>query len=315
METIRRRPLYLDVRDLRLVEAIGRHGTVTKAALALHLTQSAVSHQLADLEGRVGAPLFERGQKRMQVTPVGEQLLRSAERLLLDLARAEEDLRTAVAGRQSVLRLSTECYTCYHWLPAVLASFEERFPRVEARIAPEATSNPLQALLREEIDLAIMSSTVRDRRLAVTPLFDDELVAVVHPAHPWAKRRFVVAADFANEHLIAYTVHESDSYFIRDVLAPAGAMPRQSSEVQLTEAILELVKANLGVAVLARWAVAHELETGVLRPVSITAQGLQRQWKAVTRRLKSTPRHLSAFVELVQREAFPARFRKARRSA
>ncbi len=101
----------LEIRHLRLVQAIAEEGTMTRAAERLHLTQSALSHQLRDAEERLGAQLFLRMKRKMIPTPPGEWLLESARKLLAELQRTEDAIRRAGAGEDGVLRLSTECYT------------------------------------------------------------------------------------------------------------------------------------------------------------------------------------------------------------
>ena len=297
--------MSLEIRDLRLVVAIDAEGGMTRAGGVLNLTQSALSHQLADLERRVGTPLFLRQGRRLVLTPAGERLRDAARPLLASLARLETDLRDIAEVRHGILRFSTECYTCYNWLPAVLREYQKLFPKVEARLVAEATRRPIPALLRGELDLAIISSDVRDRRLKVQPLFQDELVAIVAPGHHWTARRVVDARDFADQHLIMYSLKKSESTLFTEVLLPAGVTPRQVSHVELTEAIIELVRAGLGVAVLARWSVAREVRAGALQAIRITRGGIQRQWSAATLNHRVVPPHLDAFVELMARSLHP----------
>ena len=301
-------PLDLDVRDLRLVDAVARCGTLTKAGELLHVTQSGLSHQLADLERRLGAPVFERVGRRMVPTPVGERLRETSAQILASLARAEDEVRSVLTEREAVIRLATECYTCYHWLPPVLVRFRERFPRVETRILAEHTKRPIPALLDGKLDLAITSCPPSDRRLSVRPVLRDELIAVVSPAHPWAGRRHVAPEAFADQHLFLYHVAPTESTLFQEFLTPAGVTPHRVSHLQLTEAVVELVKADLGISVLARWAVAPQLDDGSLVAVRLGTGGLVRAWSAVTRRRKDEPAHLRGFVDLVAKTAFPARY-------
>ena len=116
----------LEVRHLKLIAAVADYGGLTQAGHRLHLTQSALSHQLRDIEDKLGLRLFLRMRKKMPLTPAGERLLRSARLVLDEMRRAEEDLRQTASGREGVLRLSTECNTCYHWLPSRLRLFRRR---------------------------------------------------------------------------------------------------------------------------------------------------------------------------------------------
>ena len=288
----------LDVRHLKLVVAIAEHRNLTRAGEALHLTQSALSHQLRDIEGRLGAPLFLRLNKRMALTPAGERLLTTAREVLDDLNAAEAAIRGGLKDAVVPLRLSTECYTCYHWLPAVLKPYRDRFPNVEIRIDAQSTRRPLAALLEGKLDLAIMSSTPKDARVVVRPIFDDEQVAIVAQDHPFARQPFVRLTDFRKERLFTY-VEREDSQFVMRVLDPAGVNPRTIEPVQLTEAIVELVRAGLGVAVLARWAVTPYLHDGTLRAVKVTPDGLRRTWKAVLPKQLENADFLEAFIRLV----------------
>src|SRR2546427_7181013 len=103
---------------------------------------------------------------------------------LPQLSDVEEELRRLAGGRAAILRVSTECYTCYHWLPGVLQRFARRFPQVDVQIVAEATHHPVPALFDGRIDLAIVSNDDHDDRLAYVPLFSDELVALLRPDHP-----------------------------------------------------------------------------------------------------------------------------------
>lgn len=292
-------PMILETRHLRLVAAVAEVGSLTRAGQQLHLTQSALSHQLLDLEGRLRVSLFHRMGKRMVPTVAGLRLLQAAKQALPSLVSAEEDLRRLASGREAVLRLSTECYTCYHWLPGVLERYRDRFPRVDVEIVTEATRQPLRALYDGKIDLGIVFSPVGDERLEVWPLFRDELVVVMHPDHRLARRAYLRAEDFAEQHIFIYPMTESESTIMQEVLIPAGVRPARISSIQVTEGIVELVKAGVGISVLARWAVAPHLDAGTLRAVRLTKGGFHRQWNAVTVRQQSTPEYLRAFAELL----------------
>ena len=301
----------LKMRHLRLVEAIAEAGGVTRASDRLHLTQSALSHQLRDIETRLGAPLFLRLKRRMVPTPAGERLLHAARAVLRQVHETEEAIRRAARREEGLLRIAVECYTCYHWLPALLGPFHRRHPRVEVRIAAEETRRPIAALLEGRLDLALVGGPVRDPRLAVRPLFEDELVVVMPPGHRLTARPFVAPADFAAEHLFLYMGPE-ESTVVQKVLSPAGVRPRRITEVILTEAILELVRAGQGIAVLASWSVAPAVRGGRLVARPLTRAGYVRRWHAARLKAAAAPEWLLAFEDLLARR--PAMARLPRRS-
>src|SRR6201982_1670050 len=110
----------LQIRHLKLLTAIAEEGSVTEAGKRLHLTQSALSHQLRDAEGKLGTALFLRLGKKMGLTPAGEKLVVSALHILQELQSAEAQIEGLNGGTRGIIRMCTECYTCYHWLPPLL---------------------------------------------------------------------------------------------------------------------------------------------------------------------------------------------------
>jgi LysR family transcriptional regulator, regulator for metE and metH len=289
--------MELEVRHLKLVRAVNDAGSLTRAGALLNLTQSALSHQLRHIETSLGTPVFLRVGKRMLLTPAGERLLRSADEVLETIARAEDAIRGLSGADRGVLRLTTQCYTCYHWLPPLLKRYRRAHPNVDVRIDADATLNPVGYLLEGRLDVAVVSDLVRDRRLASRALFHDEAVLIMHPRHPLASRPFIRPQDLAAETLLMYGPKEESTIY--RMLVEAGSPPASVQVIQLTEAIIELVKAGLGVACLARWAVAPHLRAGSIRAVSYTSRGYRRTWSAVTLKDMARVPYVRAFVDLL----------------
>jgi LysR family transcriptional regulator for metE and metH len=306
--------MELEIRHLRLVAAVADVGSLTRAGDQLHLTQSALSHQLRDIEARLGTPLFLRVGKRLVLTPAGHRLLASARDVLERLHRTEAEIRQLGRDRAGAIRLSTECYTCYHWLPPLLAKFRPRFPRVDVQIDVAATHRPVEKILAGKLDLAIVSSPVRDRRLVVRTLFDDELVAIAAPTHRFARQTHVRLSDLRDETLFVYPPRE-ESLVLQNVLLPAGAVPARVEEVQLTEAITELVRAGLGVAILAPWAVEPLVERRAIVARPVTARGLQRRWSAVMPKELAKVDYVAEFIDLLSKNAPTAESARPQRRA
>ncbi|MEP7132317.1 MAG: LysR substrate-binding domain-containing protein [Acidobacteriota bacterium] len=291
--------MELEIRHLKLLVMVSEEGSLTSAARRLNLTQSALSHQLRDAERVLGRALFLRDSRRMVLTAAGRRLLTSARAVVDELEAASRDIRGSSRSPEGILRLATECYTCYHWLPAALSEFSAEFPQVEVQIVADATREPLPALLDGRIDLAIVSDPVRSPRVRIQPLFRDELVVVLPPGHRLAAASRIEAADFAFETLITYGAPKSGLTIFQEVLGPAGVKPKRWIPIEITEAIVELVAAGQGVSVMANWAARPYEEAGKLVTRRLTARGIQRQWNAVTRKLKSSPPYLQAFIRAV----------------
>jgi LysR family transcriptional regulator for metE and metH len=170
---------------------------------------------------------------------------------------------------------------------------------VEVDIVVEATRRPVEALLAGELDLAIVSDPPMRASLTSRPLFEDEIVAILSPEHRLARRRHLVPRDFADERLFTYSVPIRQLGFYRQFLEPAGVLPAKIFRVDLTEAIVEMVRANLGVAVFARWAVAPYVNAATLKALPLGRRGFRRKWYAVTVKARRPPAYLQFFIDLL----------------
>lgn len=301
--------MNIDIRDCQMVAAIAASGSVTRAAGELHRTQSAVSHQLHGVEERLGTALFLRVGKRMVVTAAGERVLAAAHRVLEDIRATEEDVRRLGAREAGVVRVCAQCNTGYHWLPPLVEVFHRRHPEIEVSLAVESTLRPLEALLEGKLDVAIVTQSVRHDQVRVRPLFEDEHAVIVPPDHPFAQRAFVRPEDFASERLLLYSSSPDDSFTFQTILRPAGVVPQRVTFVMLTEAILEMVKARLGISVMQTWAIEPALRAGDVCAIPITATGIRRQWSAATLTAAGSVAHVDGFIELLASRAMPARRR------
>ena len=291
--------MHIDIRDLRLVATIAQTGSLTNAARVLHLTQSTLSHHLAQLENRINKPLFHRSGRRLTLTPVGDCFRAAAEPILERIDSMEHDLANGNAKTSAELRFATECYTTYPWFGRIAREFKIKYPNVDLKLITEATARPLLELEHGSIDIAITSSRLHDRKLHVQELFADELVAVVANDHPWAGKKRVALEDFRNIHLLTYSANPMDSDFVREVLLPKGIVPQKASGIQLTEALFEFARACLGVAVVAKWAVENALNSGGLVPIQIGPNGIQRSWKAAWMHNHPNSKMLMVFAKLL----------------
>jgi LysR family transcriptional regulator for metE and metH len=298
---------------MRLVRTLAAEGTLTRAGKKLFLSQSALSHQLREIENELGGPLFRRLNKRMVLTDAGRRVLAGAGVILGELGRVRDDVLRITTGEAGSLRLAASSHASYHWLPAVLRQFRDRFPGVDVGIDSSATADPAGFVLRGDVDLAIENIRVSAPGLRHQKLFDDEMFALVPGDHPWVGRSHVTAAMFAAEQLVNYDHDIEDVVFYRRVLAPAGVKPKSLIKVPVTEAIIELVRAGMGVAVLSRWSIGPYIEAPDLATVRVTKNGFRRVWYAVTARDRYLPPFVAGFVEIVTRHVARTR-RSARRS-
>ena len=292
----------MEIRHLKLVKAIVEEGSITKAISKLHLTQSALSYQLKEAETQIGTKIFLRINKKLILTKAGEEIYSLAKDIIGKLHLTEEKIKQLVYGETGEIRISTECYTSYHWLPSIMKQFQSLYPNIDLKIVMEATHYPLQKLLAGELDIAITSDPIKDENILYTELFQDEMTAVVSEIHPWIKKKFVQAADFTNQNLIIHSLPLETVSIHQFVLAPAKISPKKLIVLTLTEASIEMVKADMGIMVIAKWAVKQYLQNSTLKTVQIGRNGFKRKQFIATLRNKTNTNYFSDFIEFVQRE-------------
>src|SRR5205085_1811510 len=179
--------MELGLGPLRTLEVVARHGSFSRAARELHLTQPAVSMQVAQLERRLGLPLLERVGKRAFPTRAGEVLLAHAGRAFRELEAGVErlqELRGVVAGR---VRLGTSASISVYLLPRALGRFRARFPAIDLVVVTSTASDIARRLVGNDLDVGLVSLPLRDRELSVTPFYRDELVAIAPPGPRWRR--------------------------------------------------------------------------------------------------------------------------------
>ena len=294
--------MNLEVRHLKLVKAIVEEGSIVNAIEKLHLTPSALSHQLREAELQIGTRIFHRINKKMILTEVGEKVLAAAKTILGELDKIEKEVASMVKGESGTIRISTECYTTYHWLPGVLKKFNTEFVNINVRIVFEATHRPIQKLLQGEIDLAVTSDPISNDHIEYVELFEDEMVALVGEGHPWCKMEYVEAKDFAHENLIIHSEPLDTVTVYQRVLNPADVKPANLTILPLTEASVAMVKAEMGVLVMAKWALKPYLNDAQLRVVRVTREGLFRKHYAALLKNTSYPEYYDYFIRFLREE-------------
>jgi LysR family transcriptional regulator for metE and metH len=291
----------MEIRYLRLIKAIVEEGSITRAMNVLHLSQSALSYQLKEAELQVGTLVFYRRNKKLILTPVGKKLYTVANKVIKELDSAESEIKKIMNGENGVIRISTECYTSYHWLPAVLKKFKGEFPNVEIEIVFEATHRPIEKLIAGELDLAITSNPEQVEQIEFVQLFSDEMLAVVCKSHPWANREYVEAEDFQDISLIIHSLPLDTVSIFRTQLTPKGINPKKLIVLPLTEASIELVKANMGVIVLANWALQPYLNDEI-KAIKINPEGFFRQQYVARIRNRDYPVYFDYFIKFLREE-------------
>jgi LysR family transcriptional regulator for metE and metH len=250
----------LEVRDLELVLALAEAKSTVRAATRLHLTQSAVSRSLLNIEDKLGVPLFARSAKGLAPTAAGEQLIEGAGAVLAQLVELEA--RTKSPQDQAVnVRVVCECYTAYRWLPSALAHLRRSAQHLDVELAFEHTANPIAALQEGLTDVALLTTGRVRPPLRELALFTDEIVFLVAADHPLAGRAAITAADLREHTIISSTSTPEPELRWFGAAVFGGRTPALTKlRLPLTEAIVDAARAGLGIAVLSEWIASSYLD-------------------------------------------------------
>ena len=289
----------IEIRHMRSLLAIAETRTLSSAAERVHLTQSALSHQIRALEAHYELTLFERTSRGLRFTPGGDRLLALARELLAGVADAERDLLRLRGETRGELRIALECHTCFDWLMPVLDEFRRRWPEVEVDLIAGFHSDPLALLGDGRADLVVGSAPPRRRAWVVRPLFRFEILLVLANEHRLRNKRFIDAHDLVGERLITYPVPEPRIDLIREVLTPAGIqLERRTAE--LTVAVLQLVASRRGIAALPNWGVKNYVDHDYVLAKRIGRQGLWSELHAVGSAALAQRPYFDEFVQIVR---------------
>jgi LysR family transcriptional regulator for metE and metH len=281
--------MNIAIHHFRLVDTISKEGTLTKAAHVLHLTQSALSHQLKELERELDVEIFTRQGKRLHLSEQGYRFLRSSEKILAEIRSLEEDINNYKNGKTGKLSISMQCYTAYHWLPGVIKYYKQRWPDINIQILSEATRRPLEYLMNGDLDIGIVRTQMVNTRIKYEPIFEDSLVAVICKDHKLANKDIIEISDFKDEELILplYDPSYQDTPIIESLIQAQQVKPKTLHRIHYTDATIEMVNAGLGITVMADWIVAPYLKDRniVVKPLHHSVA--KRSWYAAT--VKQTP--------------------------
>lgn len=290
---------------LSVVREVDKHGSLTAAAVVLNLTQSALSHSIKKLEQQLGTDIWLREGRSLRLTQAGQYLLAVANRVLPQLALAEERLSQYAQGERGALRIGMECHPCYQWLLKVVSPYLAEWPDVDVDVKQKFQFGGLGALFGYEIDLLVTPDPLYKPGLHFEPVFDYEQVLVVNSGHPLAGVNYVTPAQIAGEVLVTYPVEIDRLDIYNQFLMPAGISPRRHKPIETTDIMLQMVASNRGVAALPRWLVEEYAAKMDIVPVRLGKEGIAKQIFLGARESDIDIDYLKAFVELARKGQNP----------
>lgn len=291
---------HLNLDQLQAFVQVVESGSFSAAAKRLNLTQPAVSLQVRELERRLGVRLIERVGRRALPSAAGTDLLEHAARIDTVVAEALDAVAGHREGGVGRVRLATGATACTYLLPGVLSDLRRRWPALEIIVSTGNTPEVLRAVEENAVDAALVTLPAPGRAFAVTPVWDDELVAVFAKRDAPAVGAALDPEALMHRPLVFYGANSHTRRVIDDWFLAAGQAPKPTMELENVEAIKELVAAGLGCSILPALCMSGRSAGDrrlVTRPL---APAVRRELGLVMRRDKVPDAGLKALVQALE---------------
>ncbi|TNF99326.1 MAG: LysR family transcriptional regulator [Gammaproteobacteria bacterium] len=294
MNNIHTVPSILEIRHLRTLRAIEETGSLAAAAQMISLTQSALSHQLKQLETHYEVPLFQRNTRPMTLTETGRRLLNLANDILPRIDEAESILTGPVSHAKRFL-VAIECHSCFDWLLPALNHVRKHWPELD--VDAQMVFDALPLLKKHDIDVVITSDPIDSKDIIFIELFQYEAQLLLSPQHRLSNKKIIQPKDIANETLITYPVDPERLDIYRHFLQPAGLPMAKRRTSELTDMIVQHVDSCRGIAVLPDWVLQNHALAKNLVTRSLGKHGVHRTVFAAVRNIDAENIELKNFID------------------
>lgn len=285
---------------LEVLVAIKKHGTLTRAAEALHLSQSALTHSIKKLEGQLGVSVWQKEGRNLRLTAAGEHMLSFASRILPQFSHIESTLGHLASGQMGALRIGMECHPCYQWLLKVIEPFLKKWPDVEIDVKQAFKFGGLAALHNYEIDLLVTPDPLFKPRVTFIPVFNYEHKLVIPADHALANQDSVEPDQLASETLFTYPVEPQRLDVFSQFLNPTKCSVRHHKTIETTEIMMQLVAAGRGVSALPGWLIEEYSESLALKGLRFGKKGIHKQINLGVRNDDIAVKYIKDFIEIAK---------------
>lgn len=294
--------LNYDLTDLRLFLAIAEAKNLTRGAKQVHLAPSSASHRLHTLEEAIGAPLFIRQARGLQLTEAGDALLHHTRRVFAQLEQMHADLSPYAKGIRGHVRLWANTHATHTYLPNDLSAFLQANPQVSISLEEHSSLDILMAVAKGEIELGIVADQKDDTDLTLIPYRTDHLVLITSTQHPLAQQPSIQFAQVLSEPFVTLHTGSSIHTFTVNAAAKLGGHLDVRIQVRSFEAVCKMVAAGVGVGLVPHSAVIHSPLKQSLRVIQLNEPWAQRNLKVCFKKEASLNPFATALVQaLVQK--------------
>ncbi|UCF86676.1 MAG: LysR family transcriptional regulator [Nitrospiraceae bacterium] len=297
----------MDDHKLKVFCTVADTKSFSKASEIILLTQPAVSLQIQALEEIYGTKLFNRSGCIITLTKAGEMLYRYAKEINDLYTSAEKEIGGVTGQVKGVVSVGASTTIGNYILPSVIAEFKRKYPKVGVHIHISNTKSVIDFLNEASIDVGLVEGDAKKQKLTVEKLIPDEMVVIMSPLHPWAKKSQVSVLDIPKEPFILREEGSGTRQMIEKHLAKSGISPNNIKAAFVmgsTESIKGAVEEGLGISIVSRWAVKKEIRNGSLKATTFKEQKILRDFSLLFRKPGSYSHALDKFLGFLKNFSF-----------
>jgi DNA-binding transcriptional LysR family regulator len=296
----------MEFAQLEALVTIAEERSFSRAAERLSRTQPAISIAIKKLEAEIGTPLLDRSRKNVHLTDAGEVLYERAQKILnlrSEASRAVDELRLLHHGKVAI---GANESTSLYFLPKIILAFRRQHPMVKVEVYRTFSERLPREIKERRVDFGLLSFDPQDSELESLPVLQDELVFILNPNHPLARKPKVTVKDLGHESFLAHNVKSPARDKVIQLFRDHNTPLNISIELTTIETIKKFVEMELGVAFVPRMCVEEEVRAGVLATAPVQGMKFKRTLRLVYLRDRVQSQAAAKFLELVKNSAKPA---------
>jgi DNA-binding transcriptional LysR family regulator len=297
----------MDDHKLKVFCTVAETKSFSKTSEIIHLTQPAVSLQIQALEEIYETKLFDRSSSTVTLTPAGEVLYKYAKEILALYATAEKVIGKLTGLVKGSITIGACSNIGNYLLPSVITDFRKTHLKTKIHLLVSNTKRVIELLNSGNIDIGIVEGDVVRQKMIVKKLISDELLLIVPPNHPWAKKKEVSISDLTKEPFIFREAGSGTRQMMEKFLSRHGITPQDmkvSVVLGSTEAIKDAVENGLGVSIISRWAARKENKYGTLRLLSLKEEKMVRDFSLIINKNSVSSNALDEFLTFLKSYQF-----------
>ncbi|WP_106794177.1 LysR family transcriptional regulator [Aquimarina sp. Aq78] len=286
----------MELKYFRLIKTIAEEGSLANSSERLFLTQSALSHQLRDLEERLGFKVFLRSRNKWELTDEGTELYKLANKLFSSIDESFSNIEHIKEGSRGSIKLSAECQSFFHAIPGFIQKMGILYPEIDIDLTFGARHQTISQVLSNEIDIAIVTTKPASEELTSIKVYDDEIFAVMHQENPLNSYDYLDASHFSDVHLIINSFPLEGVSVYEHFLKPNKTNPKKISAIPFTEITLSMIEANMGIMCVPKWQLkSFKLSNDIIFK-RISKNGLKRNHYLVVKTLNRNRKYIHDFI-------------------